>query len=105
MDVPYAYLSELRAEIDEVDTQIVALLERRMDIVTKVAEYKTANGVGVRDSAREAEVLADRAAKVKNPLYRESCLYVIEKIMEASRRYQSARAARTSDDKQGDKGT
>ena len=45
-------LLELRDEIDVVDRQIVELFEKRMDIASKVADYKIANGKKVFDKER-----------------------------------------------------
>lgn len=50
-------LEQARAEIDTVDAQLVALLERRMAAVLQVAEYKRAHGLPVYDAARETAVL------------------------------------------------
>ena len=32
-------LSEYRKEIDEIDSEIIKLFERRMDVATKVGKY------------------------------------------------------------------
>ncbi len=46
-------LKDLREEIDVVDKQIVELFERRMDIASKVADYKIQAGKKVFDKERE----------------------------------------------------
>ena len=46
-------LLELRDEIDQIDSQIVDLYERRMAISEEVAEYKIAVGKKVFDKQRE----------------------------------------------------
>ena len=48
-------LKELRNEIDVVDRQIVDLFEKRMDIASRVADYKIANGKKVFDKEREGD--------------------------------------------------
>ena len=48
-------LQQLRVEIDDVDRQIVELFEKRMDIASKVADYKIATGKKVFDREREAQ--------------------------------------------------
>ncbi len=50
-------LNELRLEIDEIDRQMVALFEKRMEISVKVAQYKLEKELPVLDSAREKEKL------------------------------------------------
>ncbi|MBQ8043369.1 MAG: prephenate dehydratase [Clostridia bacterium] len=52
-------LEELRKEIDKVDKEFIKLFEKRMDIATKIAEYKKKNGKKVLDSARQRQKLAD----------------------------------------------
>ncbi len=50
-------LSECRKEIDEIDTQLLSLLERRMRVAENVARYKLANNMKVFDETRERAVL------------------------------------------------
>ena len=52
-------LTELRKQIDEIDEQIVALYEKRMDISSQVADYKIATGKKVFDKARENEKICN----------------------------------------------
>ena len=40
-------LKELRQQIDEIDTKIIALYEQRMEIVKQVSIYKIANNIPV----------------------------------------------------------
>lgn len=48
-------LNELRVEIDNVDRQMVELFEKRMDIASRIADYKIANGKKVFDREREIQ--------------------------------------------------
>ena len=50
-------LQELRNEINRIDGEMLALLERRLAVCRAIAEYKRQNGLPVRDPAREAEKL------------------------------------------------
>ena len=50
-------MEELRAQINEVDTGLVALFRRRMEIVSKIAEYKAEHGLPIYDPAREEALL------------------------------------------------
>ena len=52
---------EVRAGVDAVDRELVALLARRFGYMDAAARIKTDRGV-VRDEARKAEVLANVAA-------------------------------------------
>ena len=50
-------LIKAREEIDLIDTEIIRLFEKRMDIVKDVAIYKIANKLPVLDSSRENAML------------------------------------------------
>ena len=50
-------LQELRNEINAIDDEMLALLERRLAVCRAIAEYKRQNGLPVRDPARETEKL------------------------------------------------
>ena len=50
-------LNEIRTRIDEIDTQLVDLYVRRMQVVAEVAESKRESGKAVRDHGRERAVL------------------------------------------------
>lgn len=84
-------LKKIRDEIDVTNQSLISLFERRMELVNRVAEYKRERGLPVFDGAREKEVLEKCAAWVKAPHYRESCLWMMERVIEASRRYEKKR--------------
>lgn len=50
-------LSQCRAEIDEIDSQLLTLLEKRIRVAESVAKYKLANNMKVFDETRERAVL------------------------------------------------
>ncbi len=50
-------LSEIRREIDEIDSEITALFCKRMDCAKAVGEYKKVNNVPILNEKRENEVL------------------------------------------------
>lgn len=49
-------LEKLRTEIDELNHEILDLLNKRLEVVRKVGEYKKTNGLEVLDSVREEEI-------------------------------------------------
>ena len=49
-------LDNIREELDELNTEIVDVVERRMNLVTKVAEYKDENDMQIVDEEREEVV-------------------------------------------------
>ncbi len=50
-------LDQIRKDIDQIDQELVALLERRMVCVGQIVEYKEQQGLPVLDQGREREVL------------------------------------------------
>ncbi|MDI6619161.1 MAG: chorismate mutase [Clostridiales bacterium] len=64
-------IKKLREEIDSVDTKLVQLFERRMEIVLKIAEYKKLNNMKVFDRSREDEVIKKGIGLLKNEAFKE----------------------------------
>jgi chorismate mutase len=50
-------LQELRAEIDQLDNQLIEVLGRRMDVVTKIGDIKRRNNVTVLQASRWDQLL------------------------------------------------
>lgn len=81
-------LTQLRGQIDEIDSQIVKLYEERMDICSQVAEYKIENGRKVFDKAREEEKLAKVRSLTHNDFNSHGVTELFEQIMSMSRKLQ-----------------
>jgi len=77
-------MTEIRAAIDALDREIVALLARRMRYIEAAARVKTARGA-VRDEARKAEVIAKACdAGEAHGLPREHVAAIYELLVERS---------------------
>ena len=81
-------LTDLRGQLDEIDAQIVALYEKRMDICGQVAEYKIENGKKVFDKAREEEKLRKVKSLTHNEFNSHGIEELFEQIMSISRKLQ-----------------
>lgn len=81
-------LMDLREKIDEIDAQIVALYEKRMDISRQVAEYKIGAGKKVFDKQRELEKLARVKSLTHNEFNCHGIEELFEQIMSMSRKLQ-----------------
>ncbi|MBE9389631.1 chorismate mutase [Vagococcus salmoninarum] len=81
-------LSEQRQKIDQIDQELVSLLEKRLAVVTEVAEIKKAQGIAILDSSREEQVFEKIKGYVENPSYEESVLALYREMMRISRDYQ-----------------
>jgi len=81
-------LLELREQIDEVDSKIVELYEKRMDLSSQVAEYKISTGKKVFDKSREIEKLQKVKAMTHNKFNSHGIEELFEQIMSMSRKLQ-----------------
>lgn len=87
-------LSEIREEIDGIDSKIVELFENRLELVTQVAEYKIANGKPVLDKKREAEKLQRLEQLAESDFSGKSIHELFEQIMAICRKRQYQLMAR-----------
>ena len=85
-------ITQLRQEIDRVDSQLIALFEERMEISSQIADYKKENNLPIFDPTRERSKLADVASKVK-PELSSSVKVLYSLLFELSRSYQSEKNA------------
>ncbi|HBR02246.1 MAG TPA: chorismate mutase, partial [Ruminiclostridium sp.] len=81
-------LEKIRSEIDALDRELAGLIEKRMDLVSLVAEYKSRNNVNVLDAKREEKVIENALSVVSNADYSNSIRAAFESIMALSREYQ-----------------
>ncbi|MCM1157730.1 MAG: chorismate mutase [Clostridium sp.] len=81
-------LKTTRQEIDEVDKQIVALVEKRMDLALEVARYKMSTGKPIYDREREMEKLEKLGAMASTEFNAKGIRELFQQIMSVSRRYQ-----------------
>ena len=81
-------LLEIREEIDDIDSQIIKLYEKRMELTTEVAEYKISVGKQVLDKKRESEKLDKAEAQVQDEKNRYGVRELFEQIMAMSRKRQ-----------------
>lgn len=81
-------LAGLREQIDAIDSRIVELYEKRMDISRQVAEYKIETGKKVFDKIREEEKLRSVKALTHNEFNSHGIEELFEQIMSMSRKLQ-----------------
>lgn len=82
-------LNVIRQEIDQVDQELVALLEKRMALVSQVAAYKRATGKPILDTNREDAVLQKAANRVEDKAFEQTIVNTFADIMKNSRDYQA----------------
>ena len=81
-------LDQYRGAIDEIDSQIVHLFERRMNVTEQVGRFKQENHMPVLDNLRQKEVLESKAALLRDPALKADVTMLYETIMGISRRQQ-----------------
>lgn len=90
-----AELARLRAEIDEVDRRIVALLNERSELVRAVGHEKVALGRRfIRDREREREVLLRVSIANEGPTPQADLLAIYRRLIAAARALETAERAR-----------
>ncbi|EME8259757.1 chorismate mutase [Enterococcus faecium] len=82
-------LETLRQKIDTIDRELVALLEKRMDTVTKIGQVKKEGNQAVYDEKREQQVLDKVAKLLKNKGYKETITNTYVDLMKHSREHQN----------------
>ena len=87
-------LDQIRKDIDQIDQELVALLERRMVCVSQIVEYKEQEGLPVLDQGREKEVLEKVGSLVANEQYRTTIQAQFRDLMARSKDYQEEVMAR-----------
>lgn len=86
---PPERLGELRREIDEIDAQIVALLDRRAEAALRIGVCKKEAGIpSPLDAAREAEVLARVRDTRRGPFPYNILISIYREIIAACRNIQ-----------------
>lgn len=92
-------LQELRAALDQIDHDLLALLVRRMDVVAEIASRKRAHQVPIRDLGRERRILDDRCARAEElGLPSDSIESIFRQLMLMSRERQAALRAAVPND-------
>ncbi len=61
-------LNELRTEIDRLDGEIFAALNRRLDVVTRLKRHKDEHGLSFLDPDRERRMIDERVQANPGPL-------------------------------------
>lgn len=82
-------LENCRDIIDQIDSEIVKLYEKRMDIVKEVIKYKIKNNIPILDSSREEKMLIKNLEKIKNEDYKKYYNSVLTGFLKASKDMQN----------------
>lgn len=81
-------LEQARIIINEVDSEMAKLFEKRMEAVKAVIEYKLENSMEIYDASREEEVIERNLKNIQNEEYKEYYREYIVNMMKLSKQYQ-----------------
>lgn len=82
-------MEDLRKQLDEIDSEMRALFEKRLDVVNKIGQYKKDHKLPILDKKREAEIISKGIDKINNKDYRQyyqdflEFLFTISKDLQA----------------------
>ncbi|MGB5823014.1 MAG: prephenate dehydratase [Proteocatella sp.] len=82
-------LNELRDEINEIDSGLAQLFERRMELVAKIAKYKISKNMPVLNSERETQVIKRTLENLKNKSLSKEMEEFFYDVMGISKDYQN----------------
>ena len=79
-------LKDLRNKIDQIDQELVTLIEKRIEIVKQIGEYKKKHNLPILDQNREQEVLDKNSKYLSNESNKEAYLEIMKNIMDVSKK-------------------
>ena len=92
-------LSSLRSQIDEIDSELLEILSRRMQVVDEIGQYKNVHKITILQVKRCSYIIEDRLKKgLKHKLDRTFLLELLELMHKESMRIQTEIMNKSSDD-------
>ncbi|HHU69277.1 MAG TPA: chorismate mutase [Thermoanaerobacterales bacterium] len=82
-------MDNLRKQIDEIDTELVKLFERRMEQSLQIAEYKIRENIPILDEEREKAVIEKNTMRLKNRELNEELREFFSTIIRLSKKIQN----------------
>jgi chorismate mutase / prephenate dehydratase len=82
-------LSTLRQELDQIDQELLAAINRRGTVAQQIGQLKLASGQGVYDAQRESKILQQTVANNSGPLSDEAVRAVFRELISGTRAVQT----------------
>ncbi len=79
-------IEDWREKIDEVDTQILELINKRSEFSIKIGEIKTDKGIPIHSPEREKIIMKRMQKANPGPLSVDGVLRIFERIIDESRK-------------------
>lgn len=80
------FVKDVRRDISDVDTQLVALVNKRLKLVAKLKRYKEEHGIGFVDLAREEWMLQYLQRGNRGPLSADGLAELYHAILDLVKR-------------------
>jgi len=80
------YVLKVRREISDLDSQLVALVNKRLKIVAQLKRYKEEHGIGFVDLQREEWMLQYLSRANRGPLSAEGLREIFEELLDLTKR-------------------
>ncbi len=84
-------LEVLRKEIDEIDKELTALFEKRMNIVLEILALKQKSGYPIFDKSREERIISKNSSFLNNKDYINELKVFFNCILDLSKNIQAKR--------------
>lgn len=81
-----AEVDDAREEIDAVDRELLAMLNRRLELVKRLHQHKIANGIPIRDLDREESMLTRLQEANPGPFTAEAVAELFRHVIDLTRR-------------------
>ena len=81
-------IDSYRKSIEEIDKQVAELFQERMNVVSKIAEYKKINNLPIFDNERELILIKKNRQYIDNPALVEYYEKIFKMFLEVSKQYQ-----------------
>ncbi len=81
-------LNSVRIEINEIDKEIVACIEKRFNLAVEIGKYKKENNLPVYDEVREKKVIENCIGYLNNKNYASHIEDIYMQIMNLSKKLQ-----------------
>ncbi|HEY4347994.1 MAG TPA: chorismate mutase [Gaiellaceae bacterium] len=79
-------MAKAREAIDGIDRELLALFNRRLDLVRRLHEHKVANELPLRDAGRESSMVADLQAANTGSLSDDGVAELFHHVLDLIRR-------------------
>ena len=81
-----AIVAEARAAIAAADRELLAVVNRRLELVRALHEHKERTGIALRDERREQEIVAGLQTANGGPLSRAGVAELVRFLLDLTRR-------------------